>query len=139
MHTIIGRALAAFGTLPQAKTCAAESRRDGVLCFLHHTPGDLVVATNKIVGSAQRKQRGAMLQHGAVLLAQSRYTPALPGLRELAGLNLSTQVIQAVIQSAFAADTGFKLQETDWSAKQQARIDELVRDKYATDEWNLKR
>lgn len=35
------------------------------------------------MGSAQRRMRGAMLQHGSLLLAQSSYAPSLMGLAEL--------------------------------------------------------
>jgi len=59
------------------------------LCFLRRSPGDILVQSRdgtietKIVGSAQRRGRGAVLQHGSILFAQSPYTPELPGLREL--------------------------------------------------------
>src|SRR6516162_8786037 len=87
LHGIIKDALAALGVTVRA-CCAGEEKKLGdVLCFLHQTPGDLLCAGAKVVGSAQRKQRGALLQHGAILLAQSPHTPSLPGLRELAGFD----------------------------------------------------
>jgi len=61
------------------------------LCFLRRSPGDILVRSadgsieTKIVGSAQRRGRGAVLQHGSILFAQSPFTPELPGLRELNG------------------------------------------------------
>jgi lipoate-protein ligase A len=139
MHRIIGNALAAFGASMQPQSCKVEKKLHTVLCFLHHTPGDLIINAQKIAGSAQRKQRGALLQHGAILLAQSEFTPALPGLRELTGLAVSPDVVQAVVQSAFLAETGWKLEETNWSPGEQARAQEIVREKYATDQWNCKR
>ncbi len=55
------------------------------LCFSRRTAGDVLVADGKICGSAQRRRRGAILQHGSVLLAQSKAAPELPGILELAG------------------------------------------------------
>ncbi|MFN9717613.1 MAG: biotin/lipoate A/B protein ligase family protein [Planctomycetota bacterium] len=55
------------------------------LCFLRQNPNDIVeTATgNKIVGSAQRRRRGVILQHGSLLLRASALTPAIPGITEL--------------------------------------------------------
>lgn len=59
------------------------------LCFLRRSPGDVLVQSadgsieTKIVGSAQRRARGAVLQHGSILFAQSPFTPELPGLCEM--------------------------------------------------------
>ncbi|MBA3314285.1 MAG: lipoate--protein ligase family protein [Planctomycetaceae bacterium] len=54
------------------------------LCFLRGDPRDIVVAGRKVVGSAQRRRRGAVLQHGSVLLRHSPLTPSVPGLLDLA-------------------------------------------------------
>ena len=86
MHSVIAEALAEFGAV--AESVGLEVKYGDVLCFLHHTPGDLRIGPNKIVGSAQRRQRGALLQHGAVLLAASPHTPVLPGVAELCGRRL---------------------------------------------------
>lgn len=54
------------------------------LCFGRGDPRDIVLAGHKIVGSAQRRRRGAILQHGALLLEHSPYAPEFPGLFNLA-------------------------------------------------------
>ncbi|MEM9701346.1 MAG: lipoate--protein ligase [Planctomycetota bacterium] len=71
---------------------SAESPRpDPALCFLRSDPRDIVTADRhgfvwKIVGSAQRRRKGAVLQHGSLLIAASPYAADLPGLRETHGL-----------------------------------------------------
>lgn len=56
------------------------------LCFQRHAVGDLLFhKQHKIAGSAQRRQRQAILQHGSVLLQTSPSAPELPGLAELSG------------------------------------------------------
>ncbi|HVJ85880.1 MAG TPA: hypothetical protein VM452_09570 [Caulifigura sp.] len=55
------------------------------LCFGRGDPRDIVLAGYKIVGSAQRRRKGAILQHGALLLERSPYAPEFPGLFDLAG------------------------------------------------------
>jgi lipoyl(octanoyl) transferase len=54
------------------------------LCFGRGDPRDIVLAGHKIVGSAQRRRKGAILQHGALLLEQSAHAPEFPGLFDLA-------------------------------------------------------
>src|SRR5262249_26701256 len=59
MHDIIGETLRFFRVETRAVACGQEKKFDDVLCFQHQTAGDLILKGDKIVGSAQRKQRGA--------------------------------------------------------------------------------
>ena len=43
------------------------------LCFSRGDARDIVLGSHKIMGSAQRRRRGAVLQHGALLLARSEW------------------------------------------------------------------
>ena len=139
MHTIITLALRELGV--SVRTCGDEEEQKlgEVLCFLHHTPGDLLLDSAKVVGSAQRKQRGALLQHGSILLATSPSTPNLPGLRDLTALPLSSEAVRAAIVTAFQQSTGWKLEAAEVSSAQQQRIKQLVVGKYTQPAWNRKR
>lgn len=53
------------------------------LCFQHFTPGDLLVGGHKVMGSAQRKRKGAVLQHGGLLFKKSEVESRLPGLADI--------------------------------------------------------
>ncbi len=50
------------------------------LCFERRNCGDVVVQQHKVMGSAQRRGAGAVLQHGSLLLASSPHAPGLSGL-----------------------------------------------------------
>lgn len=52
------------------------------LCFTDRDHEDMVIGTAKVLGSAQRRRPGAVLQHGSLLLARSLLTPELPGIAE---------------------------------------------------------
>jgi len=58
------------------------------LCFQRRTCGDVVFGEIKIAGSAQRRRRQAVLQHGSILLARSAYAPELLGVQELSGVRI---------------------------------------------------
>lgn len=54
------------------------------LCFARGDSRDIVCGTHKIVGSAQRRRKGAVLQHGSILLARSEFASDFPGVNDLA-------------------------------------------------------
>jgi lipoate-protein ligase A len=110
-----------------------------VLCFLDQTPGDLLAAGAKIVGSAQRKHRGALLQHGGILLKQSEFTPTLPGLRESSGIEVAPHDLAQAIAAEFAADTGWTLEPGSWTADELAARERIEAERYAHPAWNEKR
>lgn len=139
MHTIIKETLVSFGVVMRLCGDDEEKKLDETLCFLHHTPGDLLIDGSKVVGSAQRKQRGALMQHGSILLAASPWTPHLPGIRELAGVNLSAQSLGAVLTEQLARDCGWQLIPSEWTPQELARIDALATNKYSQPAWNCKR
>ena len=62
------------------------SRGRPFLCFQRRTPGDVLLQQAKIAGSAPRRCRGAVLQHGSLLLRQSAAAPELPGIFEATGI-----------------------------------------------------
>lgn len=137
MHQLIGQTLERFGV--STSPCIKESKLGEILCFLHHTPCDLLIGSAKIAGSAQRKQRGAILQHGGILLAQSPHTPALPGIADLAGKTLPASDLAGALSDCLISNLGWYLQPAAWSEKQRQRIQDLIRDRYASPGWNLKR
>jgi lipoate-protein ligase A len=139
MHTILAEALGALGVTVKMCGDHEEQKRGEVLCFLHHTPGDLRIGDAKVVGSAQRKQRGALMQHGSILFAASPWTPHLPGIRELAGVTLSAQTLGAAVAEQLAKQTGWQLVVSEWTPTERERIDELVAGKYSQPVWNSKR
>ena len=87
------------------------------LCFARRTAADVILldspdgaVTIKIAGSAQRRRHGAILQHGAALLAASPAAPELPGLLEAAGFALKAPELARDWAAAGAASLGLELE-----------------------------
>jgi lipoyl(octanoyl) transferase len=140
MHRIITAALANLGLAGKVELVGqSPTKHGGVLCFQQHTLGDVLCAGRKIVGSAQRKHRLALLQHGSVLLAQSEHASALPGIRETAGISLTSEQMCSAIKPAFAVQTGWRLETGAWTEQELQAIEALRREKYATAAWNERR
>jgi lipoyl(octanoyl) transferase len=56
----------------EAERRARATAPDGTACFAEPNVGELVVDGRKLVGSAQRRDQGALLQHGSILLADDQ-------------------------------------------------------------------
>ena len=132
--------LAENGSSSKLVVCGEEQKLGEVLCFLDQTPGDLVIAGSKVAGSAQRKSRGALLQHGSILLRASEHAPLLRGLNDFAGKNLfRPETLAEVLAEKIATETGATIEPTEWTPEERDRIPVIRSEKYASADWNAKR
>lgn len=139
-HHLLREELAAVGVPSRVVVCGEEQKLGEVLCFLHQTPGDLLVSGSKVAGSAQRKLKGAMLQHGSLLQRRSEFAPQLDGMHDFAGRELfSLEALAASLTARLGAVRGFAIEPGDWSAAERSRIPVIRAEKYANREWNAKR
>jgi lipoate-protein ligase A len=141
VHDSLVEVLAGFGvqTSPWGDRPHGPSEGNPFLCFQRRAAGDLVFGDVKIAGSAQRRARGAVLQHGSVLLARSTAAPELAGLADMADRAIDDQTLA----ESWLATLGDRL-ELDFvratlSETQRARAAALVQTKYAAEEWTLRR
>jgi lipoyl(octanoyl) transferase len=139
MHDIIRAALGAFGGAAAACGCGQEAGRGAFLCFAHQTPGDAILDGHKVVGSAQRKRVGALLQHGSILLVASPHAPHLAGVRELTGVATDPAALAGELARAFTRMTGWALAPMDWPAAVRDRVAALAAEKYRQPAWNDRR
>lgn len=139
-HHILQAVLAERGVKSHAVVCGEEQKLGAVVCFLHQTPGDLLINGSKVAGSAQRKMRGALLQHGSVLLHRSEFVPHLAGICDVPGApQIEPEELANALKTAFAKDTGWSLEPGAWTAEELARTAAIRAEKYANPEWNKKR
>ncbi|MCZ2340697.1 MAG: hypothetical protein LC104_02740 [Bacteroidales bacterium] len=139
VHHAISAALASLGAKTRAVVCGEERKLGPVLCFFHQTPGDLLADSRKVVGSAQRKQKGALLQHGGILLARSEFAPDLPGIRELTGVTLSPTTLSETITQRLAETFHWQITPGNWTAAEQILKQKFHTERYTHPHWNEKR
>ena len=139
-HHILQAVLAEHGVRAHAVVCGEEQKLGAVVCFLHQTPGDLLINGSKVAGSAQRKMRGALLQHGSILLRLSEFVPHLAGISDVPGAPQFAPVeLAGKLKVAFARDTGWDVELGAWTAEEQTRTAAIRAEKYANPAWNEKR
>ena len=141
MHAVLIETLAGYGI--NASLCRGEGRqrdrKEPFLCFQRRSPGDVLLSTVKIAGSAQRRRRGAVLQHGSLLLARSPAAPELPGLAEAAAIDLSFDQLVQTWLSKLAEAFSMQLQPGILSDSEQRRAEDLAREKYDSTDWTRSR
>ncbi len=139
-HHILQAVLAGRGVKSHAVVCGEERELGPLVCFLHHTPGDLLIDGSKVAGSAQRKMRGALLQHGSVLLRRSAFAPHLAGICDAPGApQFAPEELAGALAAAFAAATGWAVAPGAWTAEEFNRTAAVRAEKYADRDWNEKK
>lgn len=140
MHLVIQKSLLLLG-VSLSEINLPEQRNDpsNLLCFHHHAPQDLIINRHKVVGSAQRKKKRGVIQHGGILLAQSIYTPSLPGILELSGIKLCPEELSALIVEECRLSFGWVFNASVKSIDEEARIQHFMKHRYADAGWNNKR
>ncbi|MGH7390748.1 MAG: lipoate--protein ligase family protein [Candidatus Rokuibacteriota bacterium] len=116
-------------------------------CFARTGRYEIEVAGRKLVGSAQRRQGQCFLQHGAVLLGVDaprlralfpRTTDALGTMTTLEaalGRRPAFDEVAAALAAAFEEEHGLALEPDRLMPEETARVEALVRDRYATAAW----
>lgn len=93
INAILLTAIAHIGvTVAEAPRSERPRRPGGAACFAEPSEGELVVGGRKLVGSAQLRDRGALLQHGSILIDDDQ-----PRLAMLAAVPLTPAVPAATL------------------------------------------
>jgi lipoate-protein ligase A len=121
------------------------------LCFQRRAIGDLILqsseinATNsatctyKLLGSAQRRHRGAILQHGSFLVSRSSAAPELPGWQDLTGIPLAVADLASGLVRQFCGKFGVDLAPSELSAATRGRARQIEQEKYSSRSWTARR
>lgn len=132
---------AILGVLRSAGVAAAmrgEARKlasEPFLCFTRGDRHDIVCEGYKVVGSAQRRRRGAVLQHGSLLLDASPHAAELPGVNDLSNAERVTSEIGQTLGQSIARQLGNVDLTFDWPACFTERASELETQRYARLDW----
>jgi lipoate-protein ligase A len=140
-HETLIAALASFGVVATQCSCATGTSPEPFLCFQRQTCGDVLLGSDKIAGSAQRRSRGALLQHGSVLLARSDHAPELPGINDLASppLPLAAESLIAAWLPLVSVTLACHFQHQCLSPPERQQAAEIAAYRFAQPAWNARR
>lgn len=144
-HAALVDTLGSFGIESQMRAgdgpsrATADSAGEPFLCFQRRSGGDVLVDGVKVCGSAQRRRRGAILQHGSLLLAASPAAPELPGIMQLRGSCPPLTDIRDGWAREMAFQLGLTLEMQSLGDLEWDRVRTLTVEKYDSAAWNRRR
>lgn len=153
------QAMTALGASVTADPDGAPGGAKGAVCFEVPSRYEITFGGKKLIGSAQVRKHGGMLQHGTIPLwgdigricdvlcyatdAERAAARQLVGERattlESAGVWVTWEAAAAALVDGFAATLDIDLIQDGLTPAELARADELYRGVYSTDAWNHKR
>jgi len=144
IHAALVEAIVAIGVPVQVCPGTASQPHPPFLCFQRRGPGDIMLGSVKIAGSAQRRNRGAILQHGSILLATSNRAPELPGLAELTGRQIDPLKLATLFRESLSIRLNLQCEDAcgplsalPAALLQRAQI--ISEEKFAADAWTNRR
>jgi lipoate-protein ligase A len=139
VHAVIVRTLLEAG-IPAARRGNARGsehvdKKRPLLCFTDIDPEDIVTNGVKVVGSAQRRRGGAVLQHGSLLLACSSRTPEILGVCDVADESAGNHDWSDRLLSRIPPALGLRRLDAQVPAEVRARALELQLARYQNPAW----
>ena len=117
---------------PCGTTDDSTPRHGPFFCFARRHCFDVVVGGDKLTGSAQRRTRQALLQHGSIVLA-NRY-PQQPTATVPLPIEQAIAQVRADVVRNLENLSGESLVEDGWTDAELTEAQDLV-EKYATAPW----
>ncbi|MCG8584674.1 MAG: lipoate--protein ligase family protein, partial [Pirellulales bacterium] len=142
VHAALIHSLARFGVSAER---AGETPREikpkdaPFLCFERRSDEDVVIGRNKIAGSAQRRRKDAVLQHGSVLLARSPFAPQLAGVRECVRGRFDGQELKKAWLSCLGDEMNFAFEADELTGEEQSIAGRVEEARYGNDNWTRRR
>jgi len=106
-----------------------------------HEPSEHEPDGHKVLGSAQRKRDGAILQHGSVLLERSPHAPQLVGINDflLSSDRPTTDEWIRELVAAISAALGWNPEPSALTDEEQEAAERLRQTRFKNAAWNLAR
>lgn len=141
VHTVIAQVLRKNGIV--ARPYQLDPRLAGdesaLLCFQRRTDEDLIVSGYKVLGSAQRRTKTAVLQHGSLLIQASLHAPQLPGLTDLTSISLSAFDLAIEITSSLGRHMKLNWNSEAIPDSLLKSAEQISQERFDSPEWWLRR
>lgn len=129
-------------------------------CFDSPSWYELVVEGRKVTGSAQTRQNGVILQHGSILLdldadllfsvlrfssdklrdrMKRIFLEKAVSIKQISGKLFSFAESEEAFRKGFEKALSIRLEPSELTKEEHEIVDELIRTKYGTADWNEKR
>ncbi|MEO5951304.1 MAG: biotin/lipoate A/B protein ligase family protein [Chloroflexia bacterium] len=145
--------------LDDADEMSVGTAAHGAVCFDASSAYEVTVGKLKLVGSAQARRGGALLQHGSILLdvdwdawvsvfayasaagkerAYGKLPTRMTSLRQELGRVITKEEVQTVLIPSFERILNVSLNPGKLSVDEKAEALRLAKDKYSSEKWTAK-
>ena len=153
--------LDAYFSVPKSRKQQNDLKQPkSAVCFDAPSWYELVVEGKKVAGSAQTRQKGVILQHGAILLslniekllsvftftseeAKNKMRNELPtkavAIDQLTSRQITVDECKKAFKSGFEQALHIELVPFELTDEQLHVVKKIEREKYANDDWNFKK
>jgi lipoate-protein ligase A len=107
-----------------------------VFCFAAKEKYDILIGGRKIGGSAQKRCRGAIFQHGSIPIAPQ---PHGASLSDLLGRTVPREELSKILAGSFKETFNITPAEGRLSTREEDILEDLRARKYGSREWNIGR
>ncbi|QDU38677.1 Octanoyltransferase LipM [Maioricimonas rarisocia] len=139
VHAAIIDVLADFGVPSAMRGEKIDEVEHLFLCFGRGDSRDVVMDGHKVLGSAQRRRRGAILQHGSLLLRKSVHAEEFPGVCELSGIDIPKDELLPALATRVSESLATSIEPGTLTDQEQALAEELEEHKYRLLDWSAPR
>ena len=105
------------------------------LCFLRRSPGDVVSNGHKIVGSAQRRLKNSLIQHGSVLYERSSFAPELWGINDISGSKFTFDDLAIRLLPSIEDYLGMKIARQDLTELENRAVKRVQNSHFRNPKW----
>lgn len=152
--------LQAYFSIPQSvEEKDALAKPKSAVCFDAPSWYELVVEGKKVAGSAQTRQEGVILQHGAILIdldeekllsvfkfandeAREKMRRKLPekavSINSLTKNKVNAAMCIEAFYNGFKSSLSIDIEKYELTKEQQKFVEDLAESKYRSDKWNFK-
>jgi lipoyl(octanoyl) transferase len=153
--------LEAYFAVPKTdeERSALKNPRSAV-CFDAPSWYELVVEGRKVAGSAQTRQKGVILQHGAILLdldedklfslfkypnervkerMKSAFKNKAVAINEISPRRITLEEAKEAFYKGFAEGLNIELESYQLTEEELDYVNKIAKERYESDEWNFKR
>jgi len=146
------RGLALLGIEAHLVPASREKASRSAFCFSSPSSYEVAVKGKKIIGSAQRRCRGFILQQGSIILEIEREKLAaifsddadpslnMTSIKEVSpDTDLDLIRIQKAIREGFLLSWDIRFSHEGLTEEEEERVQQLKQEKYSLPQWNLAR
>ncbi len=149
INEALAAALRSLGAAVELSPAGAASAPDAGPCFQSPAEGEIVTAGRKLVGSAQARINGALLQHGSIILSGDQSVlaelcagignPTEPATLEETIERVTVDTVSEAVAESMKAVFGGSWSEGGYDGAEIDEADRLEAERYAQESWTWRR